>query len=513
MIDLELNAQTRKLVQQEKAKRSLSAFVRYMWPEVEPGVPLRWHKGLDAICLHLEAATRREIQNVIINIPPRNLKSTITSVLWPSWVWLNAPHEKLLTGSYNKELAIRDAVRSRRLMLTAKYQEMVNGAWRFEGDGNVKSRYENNQGGWRISTSVDSGATGEGGSIITVDDPHPVQDAVSDADRQRAVDWWNLTMWSRINDHSTGVKLVIGQRIGVSDLTGQLLEAQGGKGATVGDPKSWYTHLCLPIMWEKSHPYVGRPTPIGWLDWRAEEGELLAPDQFDVDAVEAAKRTMGAYDFAGQYQQRPSPAGGNIFRNEWFRYWNSHPPKFDRWVMSWDLSFKGAGNTQGSSYKAEAAAVKNRSFVVGQCWGFIGAESYLLDEVRGQWNIVETIAAIHRLRTRWPACTRVLVEDKANGPAVYDLLKDSVPGIRTWEPEGSKIQRAHAVQAYAEAGQIVLPSPMHSPWINDWVDEVTGFPFSPKNDRVDAMTQALLWAHRNTIKKSPVERMAKLSTW
>lgn len=500
-------------VQQAKARISLKHFVRYMWPVIEPGTKLKWNWAQDAVCDHLEAITRGQIRFLIINIPPRFLKSTIASVMWPAWSWLINPRQRFLTGSYNKDLAIRDAVRSRQIMQSTHYRILSAGLpaenkWEFSSDQNVKSRYENSQHGHRICTSVDSGATGEGGDIITVDDPHNVMEVESASERRAAIEWWEKTMSSRMNDPKTGAKVVIGQRVHPADLTGVLLDKQRGKGAGSQDKEN-YTHLCLPQMFEKSHPYTGRQTAIGFADPRTIDGEMLAPDHFDEAAIKAAKRALGPFGFAGQHQQRPSPAEGNIFQIAWFRFWQSLPPRMDKWAFSWDLSFKGLDGK--TSFAAESAAIKDRSFVVGDLWGFCGSNAYLIDQVRGQWNIVESINEIHKLREKHPYVTRLIIEDKANGSAVLSLLEDQVPGLHRFEPGNtSKIQRAIACQPFVQAGNVWLPDPSHAPWINDWVDEITQFPFSSKNDRVDTMTQALLVNHANQIRKAPRVRLENL---
>lgn len=472
-------------IQREKARRHLRDFVRLFWPVIEPGNPLIWGWPLDAICDHLEAVSDGRIRNLLINCPPRFLKSTIVSVMWPAWEWLRDPRIRFLTASYDKTLAVRDAVKSRRILLSPLYLQLNRQAdgdqgFMLSGDQNVKSRYENNRTGHRICTSPGSAATGEGGDRILVDDPHPVKEAESDEQRKAVIDWWDQTMSTRRNDPKTAARVVIMQRLHEGDLAGDCIE------------KGTYDHLCLPLLYESDHPHPSR-TALGFVDPRTEDGELLLPERIGPEEAEELKKDLKIYSFVGQMQQRPAPSEGGIFQREWFDHFEIEPPldRMDRVITSWDATFKG----KRRGHAGEVEEVKNRSYVVGQVWAFAGAHSWLLDEARGQWDVSETIEAMKRIRKRWPMASAHLVEDKANGPAIETLLRDTIPGIVLVSPRGSKIQRALAIQTYCKSGNVHIPPPSHAPWVGAWIHEITTFPFARNDDRVDAMTQALIFEH------------------
>ncbi len=490
----------------ELGRRHLSDFVQQMWPVVEPGKELVWGWPLDAMCEHLEAVTRGDIRNLIINVPPRFLKSTIVSVMWPAWEWLHDSRLRYLTASYDKQLAVRDAVRTRRLINHPGYAAMNTGTdgklkFIFAGDQNVKSSYENDKTGARICTSPTSGATGHGGDRIMVDDPHNVRESESESQRKEVHDWWDKTMSTRRNDPKTAARVIIMQRLHEDDLTGHCLE------------QNLYDHLCLPLLYENDHPHKSE-TALHFEDPRSIDGQMLMPKRIGPEQVPELRTELGTYGFVGQMQQRPAPAEGGIFQVSWFNQFETEPPvdSFDRMWTTWDASFKGKDGRGGLRYEIEA--VKNLSFVVGQCWGSIGANSYLLDEERGQWNILETIAAMGRLRKKWPRATAHLVEDKANGPAIETMLRDKIPGLLLVNPKGSKIQRAHAVSPFCEARNVHVPSPRYAPWVSEWIHEICTFPFARYNDRVDAMTQGLIWAHVDTVQRSlrALDRMTGRAT-
>src|SRR5215813_600811 len=295
-------------IDRELARRSLKEFVCLAWSVVEPSTPFvpGWH--IDAIIEHLEAVTRAQIRNLLINVPPRHMKSLLVSVFWPAWEWIRFPERRWLYSSYAASLSTRDSVKCRRLIESPWYQERWRGRFALTSDQNTKGRFDNNRSGYRLSTSVGGAATGEGGDRIVCDDPHNVQEAESGAIRKATLDWWDVTMSTRVNDPKTSAKVVVMQRCHQQDLSGHLIE-QGG-----------WDHLCLPAEYEGPRA----ATSIGFIDPRQQHGELLWAERFGPAELESLKRSLGSYAAAGQLQQRPSPAEGGLFKRHWFRFWQ--PP-------------------------------------------------------------------------------------------------------------------------------------------------------------------------------------------
>jgi predicted phage terminase large subunit-like protein len=462
----------------ELAARTLHEFVLQAWPIVEPSTPFvpGWH--IDAIIDHLEAVSHGHIRNLLINVPPRHMKSLLVSVFWPAWEWLRWPQRRWLFSSYAASLSIRDSVKCRRLIESSWYRGRWSKIFALTSDQNTKGRFDNNRSGYRLSTSVGGTATGEGGDRVVCDDPHNVQDAESDTLRKTAVDWWDVVMSTRVNDPRTAARVVVMQRCHQQDLSGHLLE-QGG-----------FEHLCLPAEYEGP----GRATSIGWSDPRTERGELLWPERFGSEEIHSLKRSLGSYATAGQLQQRPSPSGGGIIKRHWFRYFQptgmnlppvvvpmpngtqlsilaiEAPHRVDQQIQSWDCSFK---DLQTSDY------------VVGQVWARVGSMYLLGDQVRARM-------AVRELSAKWPQSLAKLIEDKANGSAVIQMLTHEIPGILPVNPEGGKVSRAAAISPLIEAGNVYLPHPLWAPWVNDFIEECAAFPNGAHDDQVDAMTQAIL---------------------
>lgn len=288
----------------EKARRRFRLFVEQAWPAICPDefVP-GFH--IDAICEHLEAVSRGQLQKLIINEPPRHSKSTLVSILWPAWEWITHPEVRWLFTSHGIGLSTRDSVACRRLIQSNWYQAQWAHKFKLVFDQNQKMRFENDRMGVRLASSVGAGILGDGGDRLISDDPND-KDDLSDLGRQNVIDWWDGTMSTRLNDSRTGSKVIIQQRLHENDLTGHLLR-QGG-----------YEHLVLPAEYD---PKRSKVTSIGWKDPRTVDGQLLDPVRHPKEVLDAKKIELGSFRYAGQFQQRPAPAGGGIIKTSWWRYY------------------------------------------------------------------------------------------------------------------------------------------------------------------------------------------------
>jgi predicted phage terminase large subunit-like protein len=471
-------------IESELATRSLREFVYLAWLIVEPSTPFvpGWH--IDAIIEHLEAITLGQIRNLVINVPPRHMKSLLVSVFWPAWEWIRWPERRWLYSSYGAQLSIRDSIKCRRLIESPWYQALWGDRFSLTSDQNTKGRFDNSRSGYRLATSVGGAVTGEGGDRIVCDDPNNVNEAESDSVRKGTNDWFDVVMSTRVNDPKTAARVVVMQRCHQQDLSGHLLE-QGG-----------WEHLCLPAEYEGPR----KATVIGWSDPRKDHGELLWPERFGPKEVGELKVSLGSYAAAGQLQQRPSPAEGGMVKRHWFRYWQQlgedlppvpvrladgtiqpypvHNVKwFDEVIQSWDCTFKD---------------VATADYVVGQVWGRVGSNFVLIDQVRGRMDCPTTVKAVRELSRKYPYAIAKLIEDKANGPAVIQMLSREIPGLIPVTPQGGKVARAAGISPVIEAGNVYLPHPQVAPWVEDFIEECAAFPNGAHDDQVDAMTQALL---------------------
>ncbi len=457
------------------AERHLHDFIKQCWPTMEPGREYHdnWH--IQAICEHLEAVLSGDLRRLIINIPPRHMKSLTCNVAFPTWSWIHKPEIQFMFASYAGTLSVRDSVKCRRLLQSQWYQNNWSDKFHLTGDQNQKQRFENNYNGHRLSTSTSGSLTGEGGDIIVIDDPHNVKEAESETVRASVLEWWDTAVQSRLNDPTTGAFVVIMQRLHQYDLTGHILHNQ-----RADDP---WTHLCVPAEYERAHPHIYTstlPAATHHEDPRSEEGALLWSSRFPQKALDALKHGMGEYASAGQLQQRPSPKGGGILKAKWWRKWETLTrkiPKFIYVLQSWDTAY---------SEKTTA------SYSACTTWGvFAYGGSYhvmLMHRYRERLMFPQLRKHVRSLYNEYKPDI-VLIEKKASGQSlIQELQQSGIPAI-PYNPDKDKVARAHTVSPLFEAGFVWYPD---RKWAEEVIQWCAIFPAGDGTDIVDTVTQALI---------------------
>jgi predicted phage terminase large subunit-like protein len=449
-------------IQKELAERHLMEFILQAWPIVEPGTPFVPGRHIEAIALHLEAVTRRQIRNLVINIPPRCAKSLLVSVFWPVWSWINVPETRWLFSSYSGGLSTRDAVRSRRIIDSPWFQSRWGDRFQLTSDQNTKGRYENDRTGYRIATSVGGAATGEGGDFVIVDDPHNVSEGESEAMLTETVQWWDEVMSTRLNNPKTGCKVIIMQRVSERDLSAHVL-AKGG-----------YTHLCLPMEYEKERHCR---TSLGWEDWRTQDGELLWPARVGPPELAELKVALGSYGVAGQLQQRPAPRGGGMFKRQWFDIVGAGPATGNK-VRYWDR----AGTKGGGDWTA------------GLLMSRVKGVYFVEDVVRLQGSPMDVERAIKNTAARDGTAIQIILEQDPGqaGVAEVGYLIKQLSGykVKALPVTKAKELRAGPAAAQAEAGNIAL---VRGDWNEAFLQEISVFPRGLNDDQVDTFSGAFNW--------------------
>ena len=467
------------------AEHSLCAFVDQAWTILEPTTLFlpSWH--IDVICEYLEAVTAGEILRLVINLPPRYMKSLLVTVLWPLWEWLHDPGSRWLFLSYSDSLAMQHSLDRRQVLLSEWYQGPWGDRVQLTSDQNEKTQYRNTRRGLMTATSLSGTVTGKGGNRIVVDDPHNPLQAESDTQRQRAIDLFLGTVTTRLDDKQHGAIVVVQQRVHTADLSATCLDLG-------------YTHLCLPAVAETRTTIVGPRSKKVIL---REEGDLLWPAREGPAEIAQRKIELGAYGFASQYQQSPSPRGGGIFKRAWWAYYDEPPDDVEEVAQSWDLAVKGG---------------TGHDFVVGLVAARRGADIYLIDRVKAQLSFNEQLEAIRRMCAAYPAARTILVEAAANGIPVVETLKHTIPGIIAVTPKGGKVERAAACAPRVEAGNVYLPRPTGPDgrripgrdWVDDFIQQLAVFPKGAHDDDVDAFTQLLLrWQRRGIPSGTIIRRL------
>jgi predicted phage terminase large subunit-like protein len=481
-----------------RCEDSLAEFIRKSWRSVEPtAFAINWH--IDAICEHLEAVADWQINRLLINMPPRHMKSLAANVFFPAWVWAQDPNPdkdprysfairrnswrgpgvKFMHLSYESTLATRDGVKCRRVIKSPMYQRLWGGRFRLQPDQNQKTRFDNDLGGYRLSTSEGGVITGEGADIILFDDPHNVRavGGASNVAREKTLRFWDESMPSRLNDQAHGAFIVIMQRVHEDDLSGHILASEQG-----------WTHLCLPAKYEPQHPFpmrtsvVRKATGDVWSDPR-NEGEALWPVKFPVEVLEriAKDESMSSHMAAGQLQQRPTAREGGLFKRDWF----NNPVKFLphnrlNLVRAWDLA-------------SASDPSKDPDYTVGVLMGRDPNSHliYILDVIRGRFSPGERERKIKTTAMLDGTSTQIRVPKDPGSAGSFEAyhLVGLLQGyaISTEREEGPKENRADPFAAQCERGFVKL---VEGAWNGNFVDELCAFPNGAHDDQVDAASAA-----------------------
>lgn len=425
-------------------------------------------KHLDLLCDKLERVERGEIKRLMVFLPPRHGKSEVGTKKFPAWFLGRNPDKEIIVTSYGADVA-QDFSRIARDTLM-EHGPGIFGVTVAQGSSSVTSwglqsveRKPNDKirkfrGGLKAAGAGGS-LTGRGAHIAIIDDPFKgVEDSSSPTMRQKIYEWYKAVLWTRLAPG--GAIILIMTRWHEDDLAGRLIEDMKNGG------EQWDI-LKIPGV-----AIEGEPDALG-----REPGTGLWLERFGQEYYDQLRTTLGSAVFESLYQQNPRPSEGTIFKRAWFKnFYKQLPSRFDEVIQSWDCTFK---DTSTSDY------------VSGTIWGRIGADIYLIDEIYEKMDLPATIAAIESATRRHPRAFVKLVEDKANGPAVIQMLGKKVPGLIPVNPEGGKIVRAQAITPFFEAGNVHLPDPSIAPWIDDYMEQLLSFPKGKHDDRVDSTSQAL----------------------
>jgi predicted phage terminase large subunit-like protein len=443
-------------------QEDFATFIARVFAQLDPNTPFAHNWHLDLLADRLTRVYCGEIRRLIITIPPRSLKSICASVAFPAWVLGKTSTKRIVCASYGQELANKLARDTAAVMGSNWYQRVF--ATRLAMQRTAAADFETTARGGRMATSVGGVLTGRGGDIVIIDDPVKPDEAMSDAQRQAANDWFDNTLYTRLNDKRTGAIIIIMQRLHLDDLVGHVLAKEDWEivnlPAIAAEEERWtYDTLRGPVT------HVRR------------EGELLHPERDSADVLEAMRHALGEYAFSAQYLQAPVPLGGAIVKHDWIGYSSASetPETFDRIVQSWDTANK---ETELADYS------------VCTTWGLKGKKIYLLHVIRRRLAYPDLKRLVVEHAKGWHA-NIVLVEDKASGTQLVQELRDQVSGIKAIKSEGDKVMRMVAQTPAFENGYVLLPK--EAPWLVDYVNELTSFPKGKYDDQVDSTSQALKW--------------------
>jgi predicted phage terminase large subunit-like protein len=531
----------------ELMRRSLSLFVQRSWHVLEPDTPLEWNWHHDALCDHVQAVLEdwikkkadlfgftQRIRNLVINLPPGTAKSRILMVHAVAWMWLRCASWKVLCISSNPENVTRDAELCRELVGSKWYRETFDVKWTIRDDIDSKKKYKLTAGGERLSRGLIAKFTGVRADAIFFDDPDDAHDVFSEASRKERASKWENAIYNRVNDKRSSVRIGLQQRVHEDDWSAQVLR-QG----------TW-AHLNIPMEFDPEHececgtcargreaPLAVGPradgddrvgTPIGWSDPRGAPGwsgsMVMHAARFPDEDLAEERVRLGTYGYECQYNQRPASLEGGMFRRgslRWFAVADEqagydHPrPEGCNQLVEATVLTRGAGGAlyldgepldavalscDASHGSVEESASRTSFLVVG----IKGALRFVLHDSTRLRTFTQTRDDLVLLRAQF-RCTHVLVENKANGRPVIEVLQDEVEGLIPIEVPGSKESRASAMMPALDAGQVLLRD--GASWVDEFVAELCIFNHGKHDDRVDALSQLMTYfrAHAAPLKK------------
>jgi predicted phage terminase large subunit-like protein len=458
-------------------KKDFGAFCRSAWPHLHPGAKLSWTPAHDLICEHLVAVWQGRTKRLIANCPPRFAKSSIVNIFFPIWVWLQDPTKAFLCCSYEIDLATNHNLDRRRLMDSKWFRNLFGECFTLSTDRSQAGEFSNTAGGVMQAASTNSKAQGRGGDIIIVDDPLSADAATSETFRNETNSWFVHQLPQRLNDPSQSAIVVVAQRLHQNDPCGFLL---------AHEENDW-TLLKLALIAEEDQAWT---FPISGRVWKRKKGECLDPNRWSPKAVR--QRQQNRLVWSGQFQQEPAPTEGNLIRVDDILYFGGRDPQtgaldpglpesFERKIISVDCSFK---DLRTSDYVALIVV------------GIVGARRYLLHVTNAHLDLAGTENEIRNAHATFGPITAVLVEDKANGPAVVSHLKEEISGVIGVNPEGGKMARLVAAAPEFQAHNWLVER--NGPWTHKLVEQLTMFPNAKNDDITDAITQAAIWLQANT---------------
>lgn len=447
-------------------RKSFSCFTIKSFSTVSPGSKFldNWH--LDIINHKLEQVQNGKITRLIINIPPRYLKSISVSVAWTAWLLGQNPSIKIMAASYSQALSDKHSQDCRLILNSQWYQDLFPWTKIAKGE-NKKSKFVTTERGFRFSTSTGGTATGEGGDILIVDDPQNPNKINSKKYRDSTIDWFEQTFISRLNNKKKGGIVIIMQRLHEDDLCGYLLKNKA---------KHW-DHLKIPAIYEEetifSEPYKLIIDP----------GAVLHEERENLNDLHKIRSELGQYNFAAQYNQEPISSKGAMIQKDWLKYYgNDDKINYTQVIQSWDTAIK---------------AKDEHDYTVGITIGVNKDGYYILDICRKKLEFPQLIELLKNKTQKWKPQV-ILIEDKGSGQSlIQSLIQEIKIPIIAIKPKLDKITRFAIHSVKFELGKIFINK--DSDWRMIFEQELLSFPRGAHDDQIDALSQALSYLERRIL--------------
>lgn len=439
-------------------RKDFGSFIHKTFNTINPSMEYcpNWH--IELIAEKLEEVRKGNIKRLIINMPPRALKSVCVSVAWPAWLLGQDPGARIMIASYSQILSIKHSMDCRFVLSSDWYRKLFPKTV-LSKTHNQKSKFMTTSHGFRFSTSVGGSATGEGGDVLIIDDPHNPSHINSLRMRTRVVEWFEQTFLTRLNNRSKGSIILVMQRLHEEDLSGYLMAA---------DPDSWEI-LKIPAICN-----MDQQLNINGKIVDLKLGDPLNKNRDSKESIFKIEKEMGRHNFAAQYLQEPISNGSVMIGANEIEYSDEKVEKFDYYAQSWDTAIK---ISESSDYS------------VCTTWGVLSGKYYLLHLLRMKLDYPALKKMLQKLSNRYNPKI-ILIEDKASGQSlIQDLQSEGFANIIAQRPKLDKITRFAAIVPLFQEKRVILPK--EASWLQIFLKEVTKFPSSNHDDIVDSVSQFL----------------------
>lgn len=443
-----------------------NVFLQQAFHELYPGQELMGNWHIDAIAYHLELCIEGKMRRLIINLPPRHLKSFIVSVALPAFLLGMDPTVKIFCVSYSDDLAKTLARDFRRIVESNWYQKIFPNVMPSKM---TENEFATKAGGFRYATSVGGTLTGRGADFIIIDDPLKAGDAYSDKLRQSVNDWYTSTLLSRLNDKEKGIIILVMQRLHINDLTG-----------FAGDNGGFHKLSFPAFALNDEHIQVSNTE-----NYLRKEGEPLHAEREGMGILERLRDEVGSNNFSAQYQQRPETPDGAIFKLKWIKI-IEQPPIFDSSGALWVSIDSAQSTSETADYSAISFGYSNET------------GHYVLFAERGHWDYETLLAKALGYHHRYGERIFFIVEAASNGISlIHSLRKRGLNCIHHF-PKDGKVRRAYEVVDIVESGRLhIINQKGKNDWVESYINELVTFPLGRYDDQVDSLVQVLKWAERN----------------
>lgn len=445
-------------------RQDFKSFINKVFNTINPGTKYQSNWHIELIADYLEAVRKKEINRLIINLPPRGLKSICVSVAWPAWLLGHDPATRIIAASYSNVLSLKHSLDCK-LAVSSNWYKQIFPKTVLSKRHNQKSKFLTSLNGFRFATSVGGSTTGEGGDFLIVDDPHNPIHINSLIQRNKVIEWFEQTFLTRLNNKNEGAVIIVMQRLHEEDLAGYLISKS-----------SYWHHLRIPIIANKDLKFS-----ISSKEYILKAGELLHKSIDHHETLVQLEKEIGSHNYNAQYLQEPLPSGCSLLKMEDISFYEELPQQFDYFVQSWDTAIK-------ISEKAD--------YSVFTFFGIKDKKYYLISMIRAKYTYPDLKKEVIKLAQKYNP-KFILIEDKASGQQIIqDLKLENFNNIIPIRPKIDKITRFASVLNLFQAGLILLPKNANYKTI--LLKELTTFPYSPHDDIIDSISQFLNFIKTST---------------